>query len=144
MSNEVPSIDSLLNADLTGVDTSFPVLQKGIVSTVIAECVAENSKNEKPILRLKLTTAHPCQTLAGDSRPAGFPLRHMISLTPTEKYDPRQGLAQLKEAVFGDKSGGFGDPSIYVGKPVTVRLDVENSEEYGTQNRIKAFVKLAS
>ena len=135
----------MLNSDLSGVDTSFPVLEAGIVTCIIAECSRGETKEKKvPVLNLKFTTSHQTKTTTGQVRAAGFTLRDMVSLNPTEKYDPRQRLAQIKEAVFGDKSGAFGDPATYVGKPVTLRLKVENSDEFGSQNRVAAYVKLQS
>lgn len=144
--NEAQGIDSLLHADLTNVDTSFPTLAAGVVACVIAEMApGETKEKHVPVLNIKLTTAAPYPTSDGKSiKPAGFPLRDMVSLQPTEKYDPRQRLAQIKEAVFGEKTGSFGDTSAYLGKPVNVRIAVESSEEYGNQNRVKAYVRLAT
>lgn len=145
--NEVPSIDSMLNADLTGVDTSFPVLEAGIVPVVIAKCYQGQSKEKKtPGLFFEFTTVAPQKTTTGHMRPPGFLLRDTVWFTPpkNEGEQPRalQQLAQIKEAVFGTKEGAFGDPAMYVGKPVTLRLAVEASEEFGNQNRVKAYVKL--
>ena len=138
------NIDSMLNADLSGVDTDFPVLQAGVVSCIIAECALGESKEKKtPGIIMKLTTTQPTVTTSGVTKSAGFPIRHTIWLNASEKFDPKQNLAQLKLAVFGTKEGAFGDPSLYVGKPVVVRLAIEASEEYGNQNRVKAFVKAA-
>jgi hypothetical protein len=134
----------MLNADLTNTETAFPTLEAGIVTCIIAACAEELTKEKKmPVLTLKLTTTHATKTTTGAEKPAGFPLRDMISLTATEKYDPRQKLAQLKEAAFGDKAGAFGDPATYVGRQVTVRIGIEASEEFGNQNRVKAYVKQA-
>lgn len=136
-------VDNPLNADLTSVDTSFPVLEAGVISCVIAEMKeGETKENKKPVLNIKLTTAQPWKTTRGDEKPAGFPLNDMVSLSKTDKYDPRQRLAQIKEAVFGDKAGAFGQPAEYIGKPVTVRIKVENDEEYGPRNRVASYVKL--
>ena len=147
--NEVPSIDSMLNADLSGVDTSFPVLEAGIVSAVIAKCYTGQSKEKKtPGVFFEFTTTGPHKTTAGQTRGPGFLLRDTVWLTPpkVEGEPPMalQRLAQIKEAVFGTKDGPFGDPAMYIGKPVTFRLAIESSEEFGNQNRVKAYVKLQS
>lgn len=146
MSNEVPSVDSMLNADLSGVSTAFPVIAPCTVTGVIAECVAENSKNGKPIISMKITASHPVIDTKGEQK-TNFPFRHSISLTPTfrddgsSKYDPRQNLKSLKEAVFGDGSGSFGDPATYIGKTVSFAIVIESTTEYGDQNRIRRFLK---
>lgn len=143
MQETTQSIDSMLNADLSSVDTSFPVLQAGVVNCVVAECRLGESKEKKtPGIMMKLTTSHSVKTTKGIEKPAGFPINHTIWLTPSEKYDPKTNLAQFKEAVFGDKSGAFGDPAQYVGHPVAIRLGIESSEEFGEQNRVKSFVRL--
>lgn len=148
---EVQTIDSLLNADLSGVDTSFPVLAAGVVSCVIAAMSVGESKEKKtPMLVIKLTTAAAAQSTKGVSINAGFPIRDQVVLQAsyeedgtTKKYDPLKRLATIKEAVFGEKSGPFGDPALYVGKPVTIRIKIESSVEFGDQNKVAGYVKLA-
>jgi hypothetical protein len=137
----------MLNADLTGVSTAFPLIAPCTVTGVIAECSAETSKNGKPILQMKLTASHPVTTTLGEQK-TNFPFRHMISLTPTYKedgttlkYDPRQNLKLLKEAVWGDGNGAFGDPATYIGKTVSFAIVIESSVEFGDQNRIRRFLK---
>ena len=139
----------MLNADLSGVDTAFPVIQAGTISGIIAKCEQGLTKEKhKPVLNFEITAAHPVVTTKGQTKPAGWLFRHMVSLTPTyesdgttARYDPRQSLKQIKEAVFGDGSGPFGDPASYVGKPVTFNIKVESSAEFGDQNRIARFIK---
>jgi len=149
MSNEVPSVDSMLNADLTGVDTAFPVIAPCTVTGIIAECVAENTKNGKPVINMKITASHPVTDTKGNVR-TNFPFRHSISLTPSfkddgsPKYDPRQNLKLLKEAVFNDGTGAFGDPATYIGKTVSFAIIIEPSIEFGDQNRIRRFLKTNS
>jgi hypothetical protein len=134
----------MLNADLSGVDTSFPVLEPGIVNVVIAKCYQGTSKEKKtPGVFFEFTTTQDTRTTTGQSRKAGFTLRDTVWLTPpTDSYTPLTRLAQIKEAVFGEKSGSFGDPAGYVGKPVTLRIKVESSDEFGNQNRVAAYVKM--
>lgn len=135
----------MLNSDLSGIDTSYPVLEAGIVTCVIAKCYQGVSKEKKtPGVFFELTTQHATKTTTQLTKPAGFLLRDTVWLTPSDTYDPRVRLAQIKEAVFGDKAGSFGDPAGYVGKPVTVRIKVEASAEFGNQNKVQAYVKLQS
>jgi hypothetical protein len=56
----------------------------------------------------------------------------------------KQRIAQLKEAVTGDKNGAFGSPAQYIGRPVTARVKVEANEEFGDRNRVVAFVRRTS
>lgn len=144
--NEVPSVDSMLNADLTNVSTAFPVLEAQVISAVIAKCYQGTSKQKNtPGVFFEFTTTHPAARQGGGMQPAGFPLRDTVWLTePKENYTPLTRLAQIKEAVFGDKSGSFGDPAGYVGKAVSFRIKIESSDEFGNQNRVASYVKLQS
>lgn len=140
--NDIQSIDALFSADLSGVDTSFPVLAAATLPFIITECKQDVSKEKKtPGLFITLTTAAPATTTKGIVKPAGFPVKDNIWFSSTDNTMALQRLAQLKEAVFGDKSGPFGDPSLYIGKPVNARIGVESSDQFGEQNRVKAFVK---
>lgn len=145
MSNDIQSIDQLFSADLSGVDTSFPVLAPATIPCIIAECKQDVSKEKKtPGLFLKLTTAAPVVTDKGITKPAGFALKDTIWFSATDNTMALQRLAQLKEAVFGEKAGPFGDPSLYVGKAVNVRIKITDSEQFGKQNQVAAFVKASA
>lgn len=147
--NEVPSVDSMLEADLSGVDSGFPIIEAGVVSGIVSLCArGETKENKKPVINITIKSSVPLKTTKGQTKPAGFPFRHMISLTPTFeedgvtlKYDPRQNLKAFKEACFGDGSGSFGDPAGYVGRPVSFNIVIRSSAEYGDQNSIKSFIK---
>lgn len=141
--NDIQSIDALFSADLSGVDTSFPVLAPATLPCIVSSCKQDVSKEKKtPGLFITLTTAAPATTTKGAVKPAGFPIKDTIWFSTTgDNTMTLQRLAQFKEAVFGEKAGPFGDPALYVGKPVNVRIGVESSEQFGEQNRVKAFVK---
>lgn len=141
---EVTGIDSLLNADLSNVDTDFPILAAGTLSGVIAECAMGETKSKNPVVNIKITTSMPAQLQKGGTAQVGFPIRHMLNLTPTEKMTPemiKKNLAQFKEAAFGTKEGSFGDPASYVGRPITFKIKITEDQEYGTQNKIAGFIK---
>lgn len=147
MSQDTSPVSALemLQADLSNTDTSFPVLEAGVVDCVISDMKIEPQKAPKTghNLLITLKTAQPTRTHGANpqSKPPGFPLRDIVGLAATEKYDPKQRLAAIKEAVLGDKAGAFGSPELYIGKPVTVRIKVESSPEYGDQNRVQAYVR---
>lgn len=136
---------SLLNYDLTGVDSAsnFPVLEPGVVDCVISDMKVEPAKKGGHNLIIQLKTAMPWKTAGKEPtvKAPGFPVRDLVSLVTTEKYNPAPKLKAIKEATLGDGSGTFGQPELYIGKPVTVRIKIESSEEYGDQNRVQAYVK---
>ena len=77
---------------------------------------------------------------SGDVNP-GYPLFDLISLTPTEKYDPRQRLASFMECFLGVKNVPFNPISQYIGLKGMVRVKVEKDDQYGDKNRIAGYVK---
>lgn len=143
MSDIPVEINSVLNSDLSSVDSGFPVLEACVIDCTISEMVVKQSKKDpaKANLHIKLTTAMPAKTRDGVLKAPGFPLNDIVGLNATEKYNPAQRLKQIKEAATGDGSGPFGQPESYIGKTVTVRIKIETSAEYGDQNRIQAYVK---
>jgi hypothetical protein len=90
---------------------------------------------------LKLTLTQPATAMDGKPVNPGFPLFTIISMVQTEKYDPRQNLAAFKECFTGSKSGSFLPIEQYIGAKGSVRVSVETSDQYGTQNRVARFVK---
>ena len=142
--NTLPvEVDSVLNADLTTVDSGFPVLEQCVLDCTIADMQVKPSKKDpnKANLHIKLTTAMPAKTRDGVLKAPGFPLTDIVGINATEKYNPAQRLKQIKEAATGQSDGPFGSPETYIGKSVTVRIKIESSTEYGDQNRIAAYVK---
>lgn len=139
---------SLLEADLTNQETSFPVLEAGTVDFVIIDMKLEPTKKGNGyMLNTKLKTTMPWKTNAGVEKPAGFPMRNGIFIPhPTGDNDEavnmaKSKLAQLKEAALGDKTGAFGRTELYIGKPVTGRVIIKVDPERGPQNEIAAYVK---
>ena len=144
-----PDAASLLNEDLTGTDTSYPVLQAGVYDFVISDLKLEaTKKGNGSMLNIKLKTVIPATTSTGVVKAPGFVVSDGIFIpdpAKTEKPETvqmaKQRIAQLKEAVTGDKAGAFGNPAQYIGRPVTARLKVEADEQFGDRNRVVAFVR---
>lgn len=133
-----------LNMDLSNTDTSMPVLIPGPYALRVNKMEVKNSKTAgkegNQNLNIELVIAEPGQTTTGKTV-SNFKVFHTISLTPSEKYDPAQKLAQFKEAVLGTKEGSFKPFEQYYGQTVVVQLIVESSAQYGDQNKIKSFIK---
>lgn len=140
VNNPLDTLNDLLNTDLSNVDTSFPVLKRGQKELLISDIKVTDSKKGGKNLVMTLKTTFPDTTVRGREIGAGFSLRHLISLTPSEKYDPRQNIAALKEAAFGDKNLTV-NPQDFIGRTVVAIVTVDNSPEYGEQNSITRFVK---
>lgn len=132
------------NVDLAKVDRSFPILKEGAYVVEIAKFETKENKSKNGhnlYVTLKLTA--PALTVDGKTMNAGFPINDLISLVRTEKYNPLEKLADIQLAALGKQQSGFrfGD---YIGRKVTIRLKIEEDEEYGTKNRVARYVKAAT
>lgn len=140
--NEIDTLNQLLNADLSGEQTAMPVLVAGLYKLLIIRAeVKTNQEKGTQYLEFQFSTTAEARTTAGSSLPAGFRgVFARISLTTTEKYNPRQNLARLKEAVFGTHEGPFGQPSDYLNKEVLAQCKPSSDPKYGDSTEIVRFV----
>lgn len=136
------SDNDILGTDLTSVESSFPILPAGAYEVTIREMKTEpNKAGTGSNLKMKYSLNNPAVSREGKSVNAGYPVFDLISITKTEKYDPMPRLAQFKEAATGNKIGGFAPIEQYIGCTMTVQLGVEESEQYGSKNTVKRYVK---
>ena len=129
------------DVDLTNTDTSFPLLEPGMYkfSVVKVEAV-ENKKKTGDNIKIELKLEQTAKSTKGEEIQAGFPIFDTISMVKTEKYDPKRKLAQFQEVALGAK-GPFAPLDRYLGKEVYAKIKVEDSEDYGEQNRVNLYVK---
>jgi len=142
MSEDIMSaLDTL---DLSTVETGMPLLPEMLVALQVTEInLTPNKAGTGHNLNIKFATTEPMTSTEGKAINPGFPVFDLISLAPTEKYDPKPKLAEFKEAATGSKTGPFNPIEQYIGAVVTVRLGIERSDEYGNKNRIKRYIKKA-
>lgn len=138
----------ILGADLTNVDSTYPVLQVGVVDFVVSDIKTEpTKKGNGHNLTISLKTAMSWNTREGAPRAPGHVIRDNIFLPSGSAASPeavamaKQKVAAFKEAVTGSKAGSFGSPDQYIGKPVTARIKIETSADYGDSNRVQAYVR---
>ena len=135
-------MSDLDNLDLSTVKSGFPILPEGLVNVTVLEIKTEpNKAGTGQNLKLKLGLVDPATDVDGKAVNPGFPIFDLISLTPTEKYDPRPRLADFKEAALGTKAGPFNPIEQYLGVTLTVRLKIDRNEQYGTKNVVARYVK---
>lgn len=114
MSDETYREPSILDEDLSSVDTSFPVIKGGIIHDFEVKHleVQDNKEGTGQNLVITLTTTGPVPGLNGQTIDAGFPVYHYVGLTPIvgrpDKRDYnedqiRRSLAQFTLAVHGKK-----------------------------------------
>lgn len=147
-----PAAPSYLDEDMSGVDTSMPVIKGPLTAEVEIIDVVEAESNDKTgmnlVIRMKTIKDHV--STKGDTINAGFPLRKYIGLTPVvgrpgkNDYDAdsiRRGIAQFLEAVEGKK--GFAKPlERFKGMRVMVKITIAPAtEKYPNESNNVSFVK---
>lgn len=95
-----------------------------------------------------LATMNPEDSNKGTKLPAGYPFTYRINLQTTSKagndiaHLVKRNLAEFRKAATGE-FGAFGDPTQYVGRRLLAVMEVEQTPQYGKQNRIGKIVPLA-
>lgn len=141
--------DVLGDIDLSGVDTTMPLLKNGAYEFTIGEMSREQSdRTGGTYLLIQLKLAEEAEDIKGNPLSPGYPVRHIISLVASEKYDPIKNVAQFHEAL-GDKGMKF-DPTFaqYTGQTIVAKTKVEPEREdketgdvYPPSVRIASFVR---
>lgn len=137
---------SLLDADLTNVDTSMPLLQPAVMELrVISAKVEPNKAGTGHNLNLTLSTVNPQKSTQGDTVGAEWKVFHVISLTPTDNYPKasiERSLKAFRQSCLGDQPGAFGSPEQYIGNVLTAKVIVQEDSkgQYPPSNRINRFL----
>ena len=137
-----------LGVDLNDVDTGRPVLPKAqYVMKVDNVEVVENKVGTGRNLILDFATTQPTESIKGAQVNVGFRIRNYYPLQPSENNPDsdlwKQRLARLQDTLLATKQGERGEfnPYDFKERQVIADIDIETSEEYGDQNRVK---KIAS
>jgi hypothetical protein len=138
-----------LDVNLDDVDTSRPVLPKATYSMVVHKVeVSENKAKSGRNLIVDFATTQPHQSTKDVNINPGFTVRSYYPLQASEKHPEsdlwKQQLARLQDAVTGTEQGARGafNPHEFTGQAVLLTLDIETSEEFGEQNRIRKVMRL--
>jgi len=137
-------LNDLLNKPLDEVPTDMPLLNCTAEIRLDAAKVEANKNGDGSNLNLQFGLTTPATSITGQVvAPGAYGSRfyHTISLKTTEKYNPAENLARLKQALTGSKVGTFGAPEQYIGTTVMAVLKPEKSEQFGDRTTISRFVK---
>lgn len=138
-------IMSSLDGDFSSIPTGMPLLKPGLYELEVVECAFKvNKAGDGQNLNFKYSLTQPAVDINDKPVNPGFPVFDLISLKPTEKYDPRPKIAEFLEAAYGTKGRPFNPPESHIGEKVMARLSVEKSDQYGDKNRISRYVKKSS
>lgn len=141
---QIDQLNALLNADLSTVDTSRPLL-KGLANLKCTKAEIVATKNGTGNLtKFTFATQEPMQAIDGRSVNPGYPVFHQMSLTPTEKYPIeriKEALAKFREGMTGSQAGNFAPIEQYIDMTAMVQLKPVLSDEFGDKTEIARFVK---
>jgi len=139
MSDE--NIIEIEDVDLETVETGIPILKSGTYNVRVNSIEKKETKKGGHMLKIELLTLDEAETEGGEPVAVDFPLFDNIGITPTEKYTPKMiggKLAALMECFLGRRTKAL-DPEDFVNAEGRVRVIIEDSEQYGKSNRIKAY-----
>lgn len=131
----------VLDTDLGGVDTSFPLLKDGLYDMIVDSVVKERNKaDDGDRLTIKVKTQQPAESQKGEALHPGFTLTAYIGITETEKYDKgaiKRSLATFRQAM-GLKEGAFNPIEQYQGKVIRVKISTRPAKgEFEAANNVK-------
>ena len=143
---------------LKDTDISFPILKPNIYAFSVKSMedkVSERTGGE--YVEIQLTLAQDAEDTGGNPVSPGYPLRHMITSVPTEKFPAErcaQELAKFLDAV-ATSFNGDGSPvrevdstyQIFIGRTLNVKTKIqakrtndETGEEYPEATGIASLV----
>lgn len=143
MSEELQSDPLGLGLDLSGVDTSRPVLPEQVHVLNIDKVEVKDNKagtGRNLVVTFKTVNDSPDATGARIIS-AGYPIIKYYPLQQSDNEkapDFKADLARLQDAVEGTKQGERGafNPFNYVGKLVMAKLKIRKDDEFGDSNEI--------
>ena len=135
---------SILDEDLSGVDTSFPLLPDSVQTFEIisVEEVENNAKTGNNLVISMKTTKENLAQGTNDAIQAGFPCKTYIGLVPSKRYTPasiKKAAATFVQAVGTTSLRPY---TQYTGKMVDVKVGTNPAKgSYPPSNSFK-FVPL--
>ena len=141
-------IDPILQVDLEGIPTGMPIVKTGLADLVVSEIKSvANKQGSGTNINITLKSTDPLESVSGETIEKGFPFYFTISLTPTEKYDPKRRLKEFRLAATGNQTGEFWPLDQYKNKVVRVKLDIQaestdpnTGETYPERNKVSRFI----
>jgi hypothetical protein len=138
-------LQHLGDVDLSTIDRSRQIIKPGPYEVTVE---AMETKETKPTeknpngghrlsITVKLNTK--AETVENKIVNPGFTLFDSVSLVSTENYNPLERLADIQLATLGTQTKGF-VPANFIGKTAIVRVKVEDSDDFGQQNRIARWI----
>lgn len=146
--NKIDLSNDLMNMDLSSVQTSFPLVNPGIYPVrVAAISMVDNKEKTGKNIKIEFQITEAAVGVA-DGQPCeikpGYPLHFNISLVQTEKYDPRQKLAQLMECFLGTKNAAIMPLEQFLNLEGTVKVGHSKAtDQYASSAQVDRLIKRA-
>lgn len=166
--NDLDLMEAMNNIDLSKVETSFPLLDSGIVTVQVAKCEYKKDDKEdaKPYCLIELNLVEPWKTVKFDGNESKPVLPGGRGSVITERVyvgtyeDKKTGetkwygvdtLAKFREAVYGKAAEGVRfQPAEMLGQTLQVRLQFDpapkgkDGQTYGPRTSVAAYIKKKS
>ena len=152
MDETTTTLPSILEEDLSNVDTSMPVIAANppiLHAFDLADVTIQSKDDGSQSVKITAKTTTELRSTKGDMISAGWPLYSYIGLTERvgrpgkedyTKDDIQRGLASFVLAVTGKKEK-FGDPKRFVGMKVYGRIKIKKgTDEYPGDSNSVTFV----
>lgn len=138
--------NSLMDLDLTSVQTVFPLIDPGLKTVRVAEIsITPNRSGTGDNLKMKLVTTEAYRGSRG-SEPVelqpGYAIMFTTSLVKTEKFNPLERLASIMDCFLG-RRGSFMPIEQFLGAEGVIKVAHKGAagDEYGIQAEVKQFCK---
>lgn len=141
--NESINLNDLDSSDFSNVSTGVPLIKAGVHEVSVLEIKPEpNKAGTGHNLKIKLGLTNPTDKVDGTGQVnVGYPIYTNISLVATEKYKPKENLARFMECFLGVKNVPFNPLEQYIGQTGSVRIKIEEDEQYGKKNAVAGYIK---
>lgn len=149
---ETPST-SLLDEDLSSIDTSFPIVKEGIYDLELMTVEEVSTKDQQgSMVKIKFALTEDAQGVSGDVVNKGYPIFHQIVVTPKGGLTMEMvkkslasvlqpmGMKSLRDLLTAGKQGKIVRVKLVV-QPE--RKDKETGKTYPARNEIKTFLKVS-
>ena len=131
MTEEEQVTEDRIDIDLAGIDSPYSTVPDGTYQLTLADIKLGKSKEkDRPMLSCRWETTHPD---TGET----------VSMFDYPLLDQQRGKFRLKQLLIArgiDPAGWDGSVGQLVGTELQAEVEVEDTEDYGEQNRIRQIL----
>ena len=125
---EEPQTEDRIDIDLSGIDSPYSTVPDGTYQLTLADIKLGRSKSDRPMLSCRWETVHPD---TGET----------VSMFDYPLLDQQRGKFRLKQLLIarGLDMNDWTVPQL-VDTELQAEVEVEDTEDYGEQNRIRQIL----